>query len=619
MNKDFVLSHLPEEPRDGMVEEALSGFLDADLGGNLLLYERQIWFADMDNGGIGWPDLEPQIRPRWAAHCTCTACRDDFWMGWVSGGRVGAILREDGELYEGVPDKHDYDMGHVIQYSEGDKIACPNCGAELTLKIKSALRNGRTHQIMVGSIENIGPYTALLSWIVCRCFDWRGRTEISVYPCYASVIDDDGCLRTFSHVNRGYGGRVCAGEHWSYMQSDPDPFQARYYSYEAFNHTKVGGWMWEDVPEQLGQTGEKTGLADYVKDHGNLAILYLRFWRKHRNIENLVKAGWTYTIDSVISNQLSMKQACNQKLLIPDDLASSFNFDSTKPTDMLFMTKEEIRQGRKWRWDVRMLMLWRGFVEYRFVGRGDATQIRDYVRIYGLNGMEVFFDYISDGWEWSLPEFDSYLGKQERRFELARKDGLQMLIDYREALNEMVDQPTDIELWPVNLRAAHDRMTGALRARNAERAKSGKNEITGFSEILETWGALEWSDGAICARLPRMNQDLIDEGHTLDHCVGGYGNSHVGGKLVVFIRHARRPERSWFTLNIDTTGSQWREIQLHGYKNEFAHGKKLKIPKAVRDFCDRWEKEVLEPVFRQVKAAEAIKQERPNKKRRGAA
>lgn len=79
--------------------------------------------------------------------------------------------------------------------------------------------------------------------------------------------------------------------------------------------------------------------------------------------------------------------------------------------------------------------------------------------------------------------------------------------------------------------------------------------------------------------------------------------------------------RSWYTLNIDTTGRSPKRIQLHGYGNEYAHGKRLTIPLCVLDFVNRWEKEILLPTFEKVKATELkekAKQLRPAK-RAGAA
>ena len=102
---------------------------------------------------------------------------------------------------------------------------------------------------------------------------------------------------------------------------------------------------------------------------------------------------------------------------------------------------------------------------------------------------------------------------------------------------------------------------------------------------------LTWEHDGICIRPAETPLELIREGSTLHHCVGRYSDSHARGRIILFVRHTRRPERSWYTLNIDVYSK--KEIQLHGYGNEFANGKRLKIPRRVREFVDLWEREVL--------------------------
>ena len=64
------------------------------------------------------------------------------------------------------------------------------------------------------------------------------------------------------------------------------------------------------------------------------------------------------------------------------------------------------------------------------------------------------------------------------------------------------------------------------------------------------------------------------------------------------------------------------EIQLHGYGNE-RHGDRKqhrhKIPQKVRDFCDRWEREVLMPWFADQKAQKTVEESGKTKEKVGAA
>ena len=105
------------------------------------------------------------------------------------------------------------------------------------------------------------------------------------------------------------------------------------------------------------------------------------------------------------------------------------------------------------------------------------------------------------------------------------------------------------------------------------------------------------------------------EGETLRHCVGEYGKEHAKGKkIILFIRHYRKPERSYYTLNVGFDG--WRPyiIQLHGYGNEH-HGPHKEyrhtIPKEVTAVVDRWQDEILKPwcAKQAKKAAQRAKKE----------
>ena len=83
--------------------------------------------------------------------------------------------------------------------------------------------------------------------------------------------------------------------------------------------------------------------------------------------------------------------------------------------------------------------------------------------------------------------------------------------------------------------------------------------------------------------------------------MGSYGYEHAGGKkIILFVRHHRRPERCYYTLNISFMGDRPKEVQLHGYGNE-RHGLNKqyshKIPAKVRAFVDRWKNEILIPWF----------------------
>ena len=617
-----ILQMLPVEPREEMMRWAEEK-LNRQLGGHLLTYKRERYLPGMEEE-IDWP-LYPseEPKPTWAARCKCSWCGEEWYSAWLGDG-IRMYVDYDGNSFPGVP-TDDTPADETLMSREGDEVACPWCEKELMALPARKLRNGRTWQIMAASVENVGAYTAIVYWLLTRWFSPKGDEKGSCAPMHAVVIDKDGKLKLYKHCGFDVSGKLYPLKKWERQKTAADPLQYRYYDYGSINHTAVGGWIYPDVPEQLGQAGEKTGIADYMSSGGAYPYLYLRFWQEHPTIENLVKAGWVETIDSFIGDELNARQNYNGKLECPEDLDWMAHWDYAKPMDMLFMTREEVKQGRKWKWSQQMTLLWWNFVDYGGIRRGDATELDRLTKIYSVGKLEEFISYVGEeGWEWFLGDFDRYLEKQRRKHGLGGRESLEMMMDYRIMLDRVVAEPTEDELWPPNLRAAHDRMA------QAERAKKAEEHSKEFEALREKWHALEWSDGKICAVLPRDNGDLVSEGHVLHHCVGGYGQTHLGGKLIIFIRHARRRDRSWFTLNIDTTGKDWREIQLHGYGNEWADGKKLHIPKEVRSFVDRWEREVLTPAFRRVREeefreaeaaglAEELMSGKKKRKRKGAA
>ena len=467
----------------------------------------------------------------------------------------------------------------------------------VTLIRRKNIRRGRTYRLMIASVENIGDYAAVLYWLVSRRLDSYGDSDINVSPYAVVVIDRDGTPTCFSRACYAYGCLTVPAARWKPVKRMFDPSQTRYRSYEATNGIKLGGWAWGNVPDVTGKTGEKTGLADYVREGGGWPFLYLLFWRRYPVIENVVKSGWTFTLDDCIATDARNKR---YRLRFPDALEELMDWNYARPRDILNVSRKAAAMGREWQWDCATFCLWKGLFDFGCALPEHAEDFQNYLTDYGYQNMDRFVACVTDGHEYAMSEIDPYLKRQRRKYGLDLRTGMEALFDYRFMLDKILDgrTPGEDELWPKNLRTAHDRAVTAYHAKE-------QSATAGFAEILERWGALQWTDGKYCAILPRCLADLTNEGHTLHHCVGSYSKSHAEGKIVVFIRHYRRPERSWFTLNEDLTGDRPRRIQLHGYGNEYANGKRLTIPKKVLDFCDRWERDVLIPVFREVMENEA--------------
>lgn len=580
---------LPFQPCGDLQNDVLEDIYDNDmLGTGIMLYSRESVETANPIAQImdaeDWDRWKKSRKRRWGARCTCSACGEEFFAGYVSdSGTSGIVLRqgEDGQIYDGYVDKGDDD---AQIFFDDETIVCPHCYQSVVVTRRSELRQGRTLQALQAETLNIDGYLAVLYWMVARYQDNTGTDVATFSPHAALIVDRCGVLRRFRAVRHSNEARDVT---WTPCKQSRDPMQQPYYCHGAVNGRQVGGWACAYGPELGGTTGEKTALDKYIGAGGSWPGAYLHVWRKHPQVENLMRQGFGDAVTQTIDNYLNM--CGNYSMLRDAPNIPWVDWSETKPHRMLGMSKEAFREVRGKHWSEGTARCW---ASYRMlVKNADALQFVQEVGKLGLNDMEKLLGaYRAVETDLHPTHVVKYLEKQKRL-----KGGVQLLLDYRRVLRALWLADQNETLWPRDLQAAHDRVMEMYAAHEGVKYYSAD-----FTPVYIRLKALEWTDGELCIRIPQEERELIDEGKTLRHCVGTYGRTHCSGKPIFFVRHYRRPERSYYTLNIDLTRAMPKEIQLHGYGNE-RHGERKQyehgIPKKVRDFCDRWEREVLTPWF----------------------
>lgn len=597
-----IAHKLPKQPSEALQEAVLMDIYDSGdaLGGALLLYHREaVTLREEIQQAMDpedWERRERTAKHRWGARCTCTNCGEEFIAGYVSRqGRRGIVLAEGAECLtcEGYAEPG----ADATEYLDGETALCPSCWTAVEVTPRAELRKGRTLQTLQAEVVNVEQYTVVLYWLVSRYMDAAGLGRTLFLPHAALLVDLDGGLRRFRAKRVGSEVREIE---WAPCARSRDPMQAAYYSWEAANHRKIGGWTCTVVPPLDRHTGEKTALDEYIGAGGCWPGAYLHVWQRHPQVENLMRQGFAQAVCQAIDCWLDNAAYCQDLRDAPP--IPWVDWLEVKPHRMLRMDKTAFRVISKRNWSAEDTACWD---RYRCQLPGSDALAFDACREkIGTKAIGQLLEMIAAGWEDLRPgRAVRYLEKQGMLL-----DGVQHLIDYRKILRDAQMPETAETLWPRDLMAAHERVTHYW----GDHCKA-KYQL-GFSSTYIQYRDLEWTDGDLCVVVPRVEEDLAGEGRTLRHCVGTYGSAHCSGKPVFFVRHARRPERSYYTLQIDMTGKLPREIQLHGYGNEH-HGDhkqyRHKIPQKVRDFCDRWEREVLTPWF----AARRMEAERADKKK----
>ena len=591
MDKEEIRQMLPEQPPEGLVEWTKAKHGRAELGGEFCVYYSERMSIGPNVAEVlEYNSLAPR-RKEWGAVCTCTYCQEEFITQKEPGmSAIRTVQGEDGWTYTlDIGESVDPYMGIEV-HREGDHLNCPLCGSEIRLIHTKNLRGGRKKQLMVVTVQNVERYTSIIYWMVYRCIDEDGISEYGAYPADAYVLTETRSIVRYTHIERhgGFGVNTTPTSHWKLCSNNEDTIDKAYSDWESINNRKAGADIYDVYPDLEGTTGEKTALVEYLSADGYRPVAYLKWWRTQRNIENLCRQGQASMVAAIVS------QSYRYSYSIKSEAEKYLDLSKKKPHEMMRMSKADFRWLRETGTQLTpdSIYNWNRYQEGG--GKLDLVEFTRYCHEFGTAGINSALQLMRQYGDADIDKIYRYMKKNDLH---PRETGI--LLDTRNCTKKLYGRTlTSEELWPKHLHETHDRMTQMWAEENNRRRK--EELLHGFQKVIDQYGHLEWTDGDLCVILPRSSADLVNEGKVLRHCVGGYSEPHVQGRSVIFfIRRRRRPERSYYTLAINMTGTP-KESQLHGYGNE-RHGDKKqythKIPRKVRDFCDRWENEVLLPWY----------------------
>lgn len=498
--------------------------------------------------------------------CICTACQTEYQCDKVSS--YGCH-----NIHTLAPFGFRLPTEEIV--ISGERHLCPWCGSEA-----EAYYTGRSashghiwlDSAYVTEIRKENGELCLVEWCFSKTSSKLGGVETRAYARKAFVVAKKTLIRLS-------GERTYFGGNTSWFSR----LERRKVYLDDMGFVKnIAPW---DPSILDGTPVENSKLEQYIAAAGKqcLPVSYLKVYLKHKNIENLLTAGMgkvvAEMIDSEWRSHAGYSNRCCRRTLQLEEI----DFKQARPSCMLGLTTEEFRMAVTKVWGERELEAYRMLKEL-----GESFELERDLRLVADN-RSLISEIRKE--EAKVLKVLRYLNRQGI--------GWRFLKDYHAMAQKAgVDLSSEIMRFPKNLQQAHDQMMERAKFQASQKQKHD------FAGVYQKYQALQWSDKELCIRLPQEPDELIREGDVLRHCVGGYIDSHIKGKIILFVRHYRRPERSYYTLNIDMTGNAPKRIQLHGYGNE-RHGlnkeHKHTIPQKVLDFVARWEKEVLQPQFKRLK------------------
>lgn len=197
----------------------------------------------------------------------------------------------------------------------------------------------------------------------------------------------------------------------------------------------------------------------------------------------------------------------------------------------------------------------------------------------------------------SIGKFVRYFAKQKAANPKVKIKNI--VIQYRDYIDMSIGLKVDLShksvRFPDDCLEAHNKILSRFNA-----VKHEAEDTIFAAKVRDLYASLsvtEFEKDGFCIVLPQLRSDLITEGQSLNHCVGGEGyyKNHIAGtKMIFFVRKADRPQKPFFTLEVNMETHKIN--QLYGFGD-------CSAPKEVRRFAEAFVKKLAAPAVAQRRTA----------------
>lgn len=448
----------------------------------------------------------------------------------------------------------------IIWGRHNDEACCPYCGERMRLKELGRLGQRKKlqewHPVIILT-ERDGDIYARGYWTrkQYKC----GLTEPPEFMLTYAYHFTPG--RATIYTSNGYSGSI-EGNYDPVHRVITEPFTSGNYFYSYESYAVIG--LSEIERSAFRYCGQHITCPGYAVTWGletfhvqhDLMKFLAACCIYPRQIEMLNKTGFAELVDDLVCGRRK-----NAKI---------FNWHADSYKDAFGLTRQEMQQWR----DSGAPM--QAIADYKSLRR--AGQHPDFTTLRVLH--QLYFDTnglikLARRYGIETACLHKYLCKQARE-NMGENSMYGLLADYynmAEELNWQLGSPA-APLLPRDLVEKHDEAAEEQRILRLRRAEAEEKKRA--EEIEQRRIAAEESfrqrrekynverDGYFI-RIAETEKEIEREGRTLCHCVGGYAQRHVAGKLTIcFIRRTETPDASLYTVEMHGNKLE----QIHGYRND---------------------------------------------------
>ncbi len=483
---------------------------------------------------------------RRARRCVCTSCMEVFF----------AHKETSPEFFRAV---------------HGKRCLCPNCGQQSTLAAMGKFDNfsSLTSRERAVQLKAHGNWLLVQAGWITRTFDREdlgGYLDFEPFRRYAFA---PGLRMMWSRRTVSWFGERRTDGPWTREDSVREPFQPRPYETAAayiplgIGMLPLSSLRWCQYDRWFDDAfGSFVGGLDWETEPFRVAHLvrYLAEYTRRPQMEFLAKLGHFDVLKDLI-----LRKKPNDNLV---------NWEAKSPPDFFRMSKQEYRIFSESGLSAADLKIFRKL-------RKSGVGMEQFVLARETFGLEL------DNVLRRCAELGVGLGKAVRYLE-RQGDGAAMARLWRDYLDAARKLDYDLSrpdvAMPKDLFARHDAAVAAVKT--STEMMSAKKYAARFRQLTEQF-AFEL-DG-LCVRAPQSVQEIVAEGRTLRHCVGGYAARHAEGKVtILFLRKMKNPEAPYVTIELtaEQNPKKLRIVQIHGFCND----RDVQTPPYLRhkDFLEIW-------------------------------
>ena len=518
---------LPEEKRAEALE-ALSGWgLSEEEERRIRALFPQYLFFRNEYLDDGWNVSSDPVRL-----CTCTVC---------------------GESFEAV--RGNYSRGKLHH----ERCNCPQCGAEVegiaAGKYKYDMRSlERWVKVAIARAGDRGELL-IVAGNARRTFNHDCLTgDLDFYPTKKYYYGPEGFCEW--KLEQYWEDCHMVGHDWIPTKTVGDPFQPQnwmgYADYDG-SYSVIG--IGDALPytilrySQVIEFYERQAYVDLDHDRPARGVLkYLAWYMVHPQLEMAVKFGLRDAVEQLISEGRKNAELLNWRAKTPAQFLRLSKQDAKRflNQEMSFDDLKAIKLGKDMSISVYLEIC------ENIGGRDNMKELMKCAAVTGVSGRDA-------------ARYVAKLQPECARYAVPPRQIIRTWLDYLHMAQKLgYDLSVPTVAMPKDLQERHDAASQMMYL------KSHEDELKKYKTRRRNLEKkYRFQMGGYCIVIPTSGDEIVREGKTLQHCVGGYAARHMAGTTtILFLRKTRTPGRSFLTLEMDRKEGKDVIRQIHGYKNE---------------------------------------------------